>query len=99
MKKIIVLYPFETGANAFSGGVPKVIISNIIAINKNGDKPFLVLPEDNLGLISFVEDECSFCEIIAVKFKSLSSFSDTKGLSRYISIFKHLKDLFLEKEH
>ena len=97
MKKIVVLYPYETGQNAFSGGVPKVIVSNIIAINNNGDKPFLVLPNDNLGLITFVKNEYSFCEIIPVNFKSLALYSDSNGLSKYILIFKHLKGFIFGK--
>ena len=94
MNKVIVFYPYETGENAFSGGVPKVIVSNIIAIKKNGDIPFLILPIDNLGLISFIEREHSYCEVVPVNFKSLSLFSDTKGFSKFISIYINIKGFF-----
>jgi glycosyltransferase involved in cell wall biosynthesis len=90
MKKILVIYPYNTGSNAFSGGVPKVVVSNIIAIKNNGDIPFLILPDGNNGLIKFIQDNFAYCYVIPVKFKSLSLFSDTKGVMRYFGIFENL---------
>ena len=97
MRKIVVLYPYDTGENAFSGGVPKVVVSNIIAINDNGDIPYLILPSGNTGLIRFIQDNFPFCIIAPVKFKSLSLFSDTRGLNRFIGVFKNLIGFFIGK--
>lgn len=90
MRKIVVLYPYDTGENAFSGGVPKVAVSNLIAINNIGDIPYLVLPEGNTGLIKFIKENYAYCHVVPVKFKHLSLFSDTKGFFRYLSILKNL---------
>ena len=99
MKKIIVFYPYETGKNAFSGGVPKVIVSNLIAIKNNGDEPYLILPTENNGLISFLEKEHHYCNIIPINFKSLSLFSDTKGFGRYTGIIKNLKGFIFGRKN
>lgn len=90
MRRIVVLYPYDTGENAFSGGVPKVAVSNLIAINNIGDIPYLVLPEGNTGLIKFIKENYAYCHVVPVKFKHLSLFSDSKGFFRYLSILKNL---------
>lgn len=89
MKNIAVVYPFDTGEKAFSGGVPKVVVSNLIAIHKNGHKPFLILPIGNKGLIRYVENEHPYCAIVPVKFSCLSLYSDTKGFNRYVNISRN----------
>ena len=96
--KIVVIYPYETGNKAFSGGVPKVVVSNLIAIKNNGNNPYLILPEDNSGLISFLEKEHPYCNIIPISFNSLSLYSDTKGIGRYLSILRNLKGFILGKK-
>lgn len=94
MRKIVVLYPYDTGENAFSGGVPKVAVSNLIAINNIGDIPYLVLPEGNIGLIKFIKENYAYCHVVPVKFKHLSLFSDTKSFFRYLSILKNLVSFY-----
>jgi len=89
-KKIVILYPYNTGEKAFSGGVPKVAISNIIAVQNSGYVPYLVLPLENQGLITFVNEHHPYCNVIPVNFRSLSLFSDTKGIKRYINIIKNI---------
>ena len=90
MKKIIVFYPYETREKAFSGGVSKVVISNIIAINAMGHKPILILPFKNEGLIEFVTKNFPYCEVYPLKFNTLSLFSDTKGLIRYVKVLLNM---------
>lgn len=90
MKKIIVFYPYETREKAFSGGVSKVVISNIIAINAMGHKPILILPFKNKGLIEFVTKNFPYCEVYPLKFNTLSLFSDTKGLIRYVKVLLNM---------
>jgi len=89
-KKVAVIYPYETGGKAFSGGVPKVVVSNIIAIKEMGYIPYVILPPDNNGLISFIYQNHRYCRIVKVKFKSLSFFSDTKGFARLKPIINNL---------
>lgn len=78
--KIAVFYPYSTGEKAFSGGVAKVAVSNIIAINLNGDKPYLVLPKDNVGLMEYVRVNCPYCEIVPVDIMALARYLDTKNI-------------------
>lgn len=78
--KVAVFYPYNTGEKAFSGGVPKVIVSNIIAIHMNGDTPYVVLPEGNSGLEGYIKEHCPYCVIKTVPFATLALFSDTKNL-------------------
>lgn len=78
-KKIVIVYPFATGEKAFSGGVPKVIVSNIIAVKMNGDIPYLILPLDNAGLISYVKENLPYCIVKPLDFKTLSLYIDIKN--------------------
>ncbi len=78
--KVVVFYPYATGANAFLGGVSKVAVSNIIAVQKNGDVPYLVLPSDNEGLIGYVKTNHPYCIVCPVKFRTLSKFTETKNI-------------------
>lgn len=107
MKKIVIFYPYDTKEKAFSGGVAKVIVSNIIAVHMNGDHPIMMLPKGNSGLISFVKEKCPYCEIAALDFQSIALYSDTKNilirarliagnLYKFITGRKHIK-AYLEK--
>ena len=88
-RKFILVYPFETGDKAFSGGVPKVVVSNIIAALDIGLQVHLVLPLNNRGLVDFVHNNYPECKIHLVKFKQLSLYSDTKGILRLKNITKN----------
>lgn len=78
--KVVIFYPYNTGENAFSGGVAKVIVSNIIAVHLNGDEPILIHPEGNTGLEKFVKENYPYCKTIPIPFATLALFSDTKNL-------------------
>lgn len=78
--KVVVFYPYATGEKAFSGGVSKVAVSNIIAIHLNGDVPYLVLPQDNKGLIDFVKENHPYCKVVPVDMLTVSLYSDVKNL-------------------
>jgi len=90
MIKIAIFYPYATGENAFSGGVAKVVISNIITCINSGMKPFLILPIDNSGLIIYVRKNYPQCQIYKVNFQTLALFSDTTGVLKYFKIFSIL---------
>jgi glycosyltransferase involved in cell wall biosynthesis len=77
--KVVVFYPYDTGDRAFSGGVAKVAVSNVMAVHMNGDKPYLLLPKGNTGLINYVKEHCPYCEIAALDFQIPALFSDTKN--------------------
>lgn len=93
--KIVVFYPFETGKNAFSGGIPKVIVNNLLACINLGYDTHLVLPKNNEGLIEYLRNEKMNITIHDLEFKPPSLFSDTKGFARILSISKNLKDFIL----
>ncbi len=78
--KIVVFYPYATGEKAFSGGVAKVVVSNIIAIHINGDEPYLILPKDNSGLISYVAHNHPYCKIVPVDMMALLRYTDVKNI-------------------
>lgn len=89
--KVVVFYPYITGEKAFSGGVPKVIVSNIIAVHKNGDTPYAVIPEGNSGLEEYIRKNCPYCCIRTVAFATLALYSDTKNpFTRLKLIIKNL---------
>lgn len=95
MKKIVIYYPYNTGEKAFSGGVAKVIVSNIIAVYKNGDIPYAVMPEGNIGLAEYIEENCSYCKVVMVPMGMLALFSDTKNpFTRCRLIVKNLIGVF-----
>ena len=95
MKKVVIFYPYATGEKAFSGGVPKVIVSNIIAVNKNGDKPYVILPVGNSGLINYIRENCPYCEIVPIEFQTLALYSDVKNVfTRAKLVTKHLIGVF-----
>ena len=78
--KVAVFYPYSTGEKAFSGGVAKVAVSNVIAVHLNGDKPYLVLPKKNEGLIKYVQENCPYCDVVPVDIMALSRYVDTKNV-------------------
>lgn len=96
--RVLIYYPYSTGKNAFSGGVSKVIVSNIKAVFNNGDEPFLILPATNDGLIDFLADECPYCKVIPLQIESLSLYSDTKSVYRYVQMIKGLYRFALSRK-
>lgn len=96
--KVVVFYPYDTGDRAFSGGVAKVAVSNVIAVHINGDQPYLLLPKGNTGLINYVKEHCPYCEIAALDFQILALFSDTKNpFTRLNLILKNMYKFFQGK--
>jgi len=89
-KKVVIIYPYETGENAFSGGVAKVIVSNIFAAHANSFEVHLLLPNNNKGLVEFIKNEHSYCFMHLIKFSTLSLYSDSKGFIRFINVFYNL---------
>lgn len=84
--RVAVFYPYATGDKAFSGGVAKVIVSNIIAVKMNGDEPYLVLPEDNKGLIEFIKKNHPYCHLAPVDFMAILFYSDVKNIFKRIKL-------------
>lgn len=84
--KVVVYYPYATGDKAFSGGVSKVAVSNIIAIHLNGDDPYLVLPQENKGLIEFVRGKHPYCNVVPVDMLTVSLYSDVKNVFKRASL-------------
>lgn len=82
MKKVVIFYPFITQQNAFSGGVAKVVIANIISLISTEYEPHLILNLNNQGLIHYVEKHYCECKIHPVNVVTPSYFSDSKGLTR-----------------
>lgn len=78
--KVAIFYPYATGEKAFSGGVPKVIVSNIIAVKQNGDEPYLILPTNNNGLIAYVKEHHPYCHIVTVDIMALLRYTDVKNI-------------------
>lgn len=97
--KVVIFYPYNTGEKAFSGGVAKVFVSNIIAVHLNGDVPYAVMPEGNFGLVNYIKNNCPYCKIVTIPFGTLALFSDTKNpftrikliTKNLIMVFKGLK--------
>lgn len=90
--KVVVFYPYSTGEKAFSGGVAKVAVSNVIAVHLNGDKPYLVLPQDNNGLIEYVRENCPYCEVVPVDIMALARYADTKNVFK--KAYQTLRNLY-----
>ena len=87
--KVVVFYPYATGEKAFSGGVAKVIVSNIIAVKMNGDEPYMVLPEDNKGLIEYVKTNHPYCHVIPIDMLTVSLYSDIKNKVKRAGMIAH----------
>ena len=99
MKKVAVVYPYDTGKSAFSGGVSKVAVSNLIAIQENGYQGYLLLPHGNSGLITYVKEAFPDIEVIPVDFEILKLYVDTKGILKYLNVTKTIYNFFLRKKN
>ena len=99
MKKVVVVYPYDTGKSAFSGGVSKVAISNLIALQEGGYQGYFLLPQGNSGLISYVKETFSNIEVVPVDFEILKLYVDTKGVGRYLNIFKSMYNFLVKKKN
>ena len=96
--KVVVYYPYATGEKAFSGGVSKVAVSNIIAVHLNGDEPYLVLPNDNSGLIDYVKTNLPYCHVMPVDMLTVSLYTDVKNpFKRARLIVRNLYKFFTGK--
>ena len=99
MKKVVVVYPYDTGKSAFSGGVSKVAISNLIALQEKGYQGYFLLPQGNSGLIAYVKEAFPAIEIVPVDFEILKLYVDTKGIWKYLNVIKTVCNFFLKKKN
>lgn len=99
MKKVVVVYLYDTGKSAFSGGVSKVVVSNLIAIQAKGYQGYLLLPQGNSGLISYVKKTFTNIEVVPVDFESMKLYVDTKGVGRYFNIVKSVCQFLIKKKN
>lgn len=88
MKKVAVIYPYDTGKSAFSGGVAKVAISNLIVLQEKGYQGYFLLPQGNSGLIKYVKKTFPNIEVVPVDFEILKLHVDTRGVWRYLNVIK-----------
>lgn len=95
MKKVCIIFPFSMGANFLSGGVGKLVIENIKAINSDYDV-YLLLPDDNLAFKQYLDKNYISVKVIFCNFHAPAQFADTRNwLTRIMLIinqnFKFIK--------
>lgn len=93
--KVLIVYPYATGSNAFSGGVVKVALNNLRVLLESGYEAKIIFPLNNSGLREYCEANYPSNSFEQLDFSSLSLFSDDKTKHRYYRIVTNfIKFLF-----
>jgi glycosyltransferase involved in cell wall biosynthesis len=91
MKKLLIIFPYEMGDKPFSGGVSKVVMSNIEAGLALSLKTVVVFPKKNEGLELYIRENYKNVKCVPMNICFPKLYSDSRGLSRVRLI---INDLF-----